>query len=153
METTINITIITAKISTYCLYYLGFNVASNGDEVILISSDLEKYKAIVNLPCTGASMMLLMLKLALLLIIFFQLSKIKKVFIIFISLGIGFISGVIRVSFLTLTIPNSARFDYWHGTGGSQIISTLAVIMFACFCYWMLPQQNHKTLSDNLPAS
>lgn len=146
LESTIKITVLTAKISTYLLYYLGFNVANQGDEVILFSPDSGKFTAIVNLPCTGSSMMLLMLKLALLLVIFFQISKIKKISLILISLGIGFISGVIRVSFLTLTIPNPERFNYWHGAEGSQIISTLAVIIFSSFCYWMLPQQNHKTL-------
>lgn len=146
LESTIKITVLTAKISTYLLYYFGFNVANQGDEVILFSPDSEKFTAIVNLPCTGSSMMLLMLKLALLLIIFFQISKIKKISLILISLGIGFISGVIRVSFLTLTIPNPDQFNYWHGSEGSQIISTLAVIIFSSFCYWMLPQQNHKNL-------
>ena len=86
-------------------------------------------------------MILLMLKLALLLISFTQFSKIQSIIIPLLSIALGFILGVVRVCILTLTIPNTARFNYWHGDNGAQIFSTIGVIIFAAFCYWMLQQQ------------
>ena len=135
------LTVLTAKFSTYFLYYLGFNVANQSREVVLFLPDMGSFTAIVNYSCSGITMILLMLKLALLLISFTQFSKIQSIIIPLLSIALGFILGVVRVCILTLTIPNTARFNYWHGDNGAQIFSTIGVIIFAAFCYWMLQQQ------------
>ena len=78
IDSIVQITILNAKFSTYLLYYLGFDVASYGNWVLLSLPELGQFKAIVDYPCAGVPMILLMLKLALLLISFASLSKLER---------------------------------------------------------------------------
>ena len=144
----IHITIINAKISTYLLYYLGFDVKTSGNEVILNLQQVGMFKAIVDYPCAGVPMILLILKLALLLINCVNLNEKQKISIPIFSLILGFMLGVIRVCLLTILIPNQSRFEYWHGVEGSQIFSTLAIIIFSGYCYWIL-QKQQPLIIDN----
>lgn len=137
----VQITLLNAKFATYFLYYIGFNVSSQGNQVILSLPELGEFKAIVDYPCAGIPMILLMLKLALLLISMTSLAKRERLLIPLFSIALGFFLGVVRVCILTLLIPNPARFDYWHGAAGSQIFSTLAITIFAGFCWWILERK------------
>ena len=148
-----NISILTAKFSAYSLYYVGFDVSTQGNRLFLYVPNIGEFQAVVRYGCTGIPMMLLMLKLALLLIAFFSLPKIQQILIPMTSVAIGFFLGVIRVCILTLTIPESANFDYWHGYEGSQIFSTLAICIFSGFCYWIFQQREVKLLSFESSAS
>ena len=140
----VQITLLNAKFATYVLYYLGFDVASQGNQVLLSLPELGEFRAIVDYPCAGVPMILLMLKLGLLLIAFTSLSRQEKLLIPSFSIVLGFFLGVIRVTILTLLIPNGERFAYWHGSQGSQIFSTLAIAIFAGFCYWILEKKQPK---------
>jgi cyanoexosortase A len=141
LDSIIHITILSAKFATYFLYYIGFNVASQGNQVLISLPELGEFKAIVDYPCAGVPMILLMFKLALLLICFTSLSKQEKYLIPLFAIVLGFLLGVIRVCILTLLIPDAAKFAYWHGAPGSQIFSTLAITIFAGFCYWILERK------------
>ena len=144
IDNTIHITVLNAKLATYFLYYIGFEVASQGNQVLLTLPELGRFKAIVDYPCAGIPMMLLMLKFSLLLIALAPLSKQEKRLIPLMAIALGFFLGVVRVAILTLLIPNSDQFTYWHGAQGSQIFSTLAIIIFAGFCYWILERKQVK---------
>jgi cyanoexosortase A len=144
-----HITVITAKFSAFFLYYFGFNVATQGNEVILSLPQSGNFKAIVDYPCAGVPMILLILKLSLLLLSFFPFNKTYRFLLPLVSIGIGFVLGIIRVCILTLIIPKPAKFDYWHGTEGGQIFSTLAILIFSCFCYWILQKQELLDSSPN----
>ncbi len=148
IDRTIHITILNAKFATYFLYYLGFNTASEGNQIILSLPDLGKFKAIVDYPCAGVPMILLILKLAFLLIAVVALPKMQQILIPVFSLGLGFILGVIRVCILTLYIPHKTQFAYWHGHQGSQIFSTLAIVIFSGFCYWIVSRYELKSSID-----
>ena len=148
LDRIVHITVLNAKIASYFLYYLGFHVANSGNEVILFLPELGKFKAIVDYPCAGVPMILLIFKLSLLLISCVSLTRKQQILIPAFSLIFGFLLGVIRVCILTLSIPNQAQFNYWHGAQGSQIFSTLAVIVFSGFCYWLL-QTNPKSIISN----
>ena len=144
IDNIVHITILNAKFATYFLYYIGFDVASQGNQVLLSLPELGQFKAIVDYPCAGVPMILLMLKFALLLISLASLSKQEKLIVPTFSIVLGFLLGVVRVSILTLLIPNPSKFDYWHGAQGSQIFSTLAITIFAGFCYWILERKQAK---------
>jgi cyanoexosortase A len=145
LDSIVHITLLNAKFATYFLYYLGFNVASQGNQVLLSLPELGEFKAIVDYPCAGVPMILLMLKFALLLISIASLSRREKLLIPAFSVILGFLLGVVRVVILTLLIPNPTQFGYWHGAQGSQIFSTLAITIFAGFCYWILEKKSAPT--------
>ncbi|MGK7894062.1 MAG: archaeosortase/exosortase family protein, partial [Xenococcus sp. (in: cyanobacteria)] len=127
-----------AEFASYVLYYLGFQVTNQGNELLLSLPNLGEYKAIVDYPCAGVPMIILMLKLSLLLVSFFPVGKSQRFAIPLVSILIGFLLGVVRVCILTLVMPEQTRFDYWHGSSGSQIFSTLAIIIFSSYAYWTL---------------
>ncbi len=138
IDKVIHITVINAKLASFLLHYVGFNVDSYSNHVVLYLPELGKFTALVDYPCAGVPMIVLMLRISLLLIAFFPLPKKERILVPLVSLGIGFGLGVIRVCILTLLLPNESRFDYWHGTEGSQIFSTLAIVIFYFFCHSVL---------------
>ena len=138
----IHITVINAKLASFLLHYVGFNVGSYSNQVVLHLPELGKFTALVDYPCAGIPMIVLMLRISLLLVAFFPLPKKECILVPIVSLGIGFGLGVIRVCILTLLLPEEAKFDYWHGTEGSQIFSTLAIVIFSFFCHSVLKKYN-----------
>ena len=142
IDNVIRITVLNAKCATYLLYYLGFDVANQDNEVLLSLPNLGEYRAIVDYPCAGVPMILLILKLSLLLVSFFPVNKSQCFLIPMVSIAIGFFLGVVRVCIMTLAIPEQATFDYWHGAQGSQIFSTVAIMIFSGFAYWILNREN-----------
>lgn len=136
------VTIINAKMATYFLYYLGFNVANQSNQVVLNLPNQGIFKAIVDYPCAGLPMIILMLKISLLLVCFYSLEKKYQLLIPIVSVVIGFTLGVMRVCLLTLIIPKPEQFAYWHGDQGSQIFSTLAILIFSGFAYWIIETTN-----------
>lgn len=138
IDRSMHITVINAKFASFLLHYIGFNVASQSDRVLLNLPDVGNFTAVVDYPCAGLPMIILMLRISLLLIAFFPLPKKERILIPLTSFGIGFGLGVIRVCILTLLLPEEAKFDYWHGSNGSQIFSTLAIVIFSIFCHSML---------------
>jgi cyanoexosortase A len=136
------ISALTAKFSAYLLYYLGFNTTSRGIDIWLNLPDRGNFVAKVDYFCTGILMMGLMLKLALLLVSFFPMKWLQCFWLPLAALAIGFFLGVIRVSILTLAVPDPDRFAFWHGTEGAQIFSTLSIIIFFFFCYPVLKKHN-----------
>jgi cyanoexosortase A len=142
------ISLATAKISAYLLYYLGFNTVSKGIQILLHLPNQGDFIAEVNYFCTGILMMGLMLKLALLLASFVPMKQWQRFWFATLALAVGFFLGVIRVSILTLTVPNPEQFAFWHGNEGAQIFSTLSIIIFSLFCYPTLNQPKSKKLSQ-----
>ena len=141
LEKFVSVTVLNAKFSTYFLYYFGFNVTNQGTQVSLLLPDLGYFKAIVNYSCSGMPMIILLLKLALLITCLFNFNRQQYLLIPLVSVFIGFILGVIRVCILTLLIPYPTSFDYWHGDKGAQIFSTLAMIIFSGFAYWLIQKR------------
>lgn len=141
LEKSISVTILNAKVASYLLYYVGFNITNTGNKISLVLPEIGNFQAIVNYSCSGMPMIILLLKLALALIFLFSFGKKQSVLILILSIITGFILGVIRVCILVLLIPQKTNFDYWHGNDGSQIFSTLAIMLFCGFSYWWIQKQ------------
>ncbi len=141
LEKLVSVTVLNAKVATYLLYYLGFNVTSQDNKILLFLPEVGSFQAIVNYSCSGMPMIILLLKLAFLLIFLFPFNKKQILLIPLLSIWLGFTLGVIRVCILTLLIHQPTNFDYWHGDDGAQIFSTLAMIIFSLFAYWLVQKQ------------
>ncbi|BAU63917.1 hypothetical protein STA3757_12860 [Stanieria sp. NIES-3757] len=133
--------IITAKFANYLLYYLGFNTISQSYNILLHLPEKGYFTASVNYACTGVSMMILMFKLTLLLESLVMMKMLQRFLLPIAAVVIGFVLGAIRVSIMTVLLPEPAKFDYWHGTEGAQIFSTLAILIFSSICYLALNKQ------------
>jgi cyanoexosortase A len=135
-----HIQMLTAKFASYLLYYLGFNTTSQNQDVLLNLSTGKHFVASVNYSCTGVSMIMLMLKLALLLESLLAMKRLQRFLFPIAAVAIGFVLGSIRVSIMTVLLPEPDKFNYWHGTEGAQIFSTLAILLFSGFCYLVLKE-------------
>lgn len=141
LEKSISVTILNAKLATYFLYYIGFDVINTGNKVLLSLPNIGDFQAIVNYSCSGMPMIILLLKLALALIFLFPFSSKQRILIPILSIITGFMLGVIRVCILTLLIPQPMSFDYWHGNDGAQVFSTLAIMIFCGSAYCFVQKQ------------
>lgn len=143
--------LITAKFTNYLLYYLGFNTISRGHTIILWLAPNKYYSAVVNYACTGTSMIMLMFKLALCLESCVVMKPLQRLIFPIAAIVIGFLLGSIRVSIMTILLPEPNKFNYWHGAEGAQIFSTLAIFIFSSFCYLLLQKSNNNFLTKKTP--
>ena len=90
-------------------------------------------------PCTGGPLIVWLLKLSLLIVLVFPLTKFQKLVLASCACSIGFFIGCIRVGLLAVVVNNRNAFDYWHGTQGGQIFLAAAILTFVVLCNWILP--------------
>lgn len=148
LEKSISVTTLNAKVASYILYYIGFNISNTGNQISLSLPEMGNFQAIVNYSCSGMPMIILLLKMALALIFLFPFSNQQSILILILSVITGFILGVIRVCILVLLIPQTTNFNYWHGHNGSQIFSTLAIMLFCGFSYWWIQKQGFLKVNN-----
>ncbi|AFZ36283.1 exosortase [Stanieria cyanosphaera PCC 7437] len=141
------IQIMTAKLANYLLYYFGFNTISQNYNIVLHLPEQGYFTASVNYSCTGVSMIILMFKLALLLESLVMMKQLQRFLFPTAAVMIGFFLGTIRVTIMTVLLPEPDKFTYWHGTEGAQIFSTLAIVIFSSFCYLQLKEQKFNSLT------
>lgn len=141
----IDISIITAKVSAFMLWYVGFDAALKGVYIHLPGGSVEVYRG-----CSGLANMLYMLGIAVIFSIFLPLSRSKRLLSVFVAVCLGFFVNAIRVALLAILVANSteAAFDYWHLGEGSLIFSMLTVLLFGCFYILLIKWQTYKGTSE-----
>ncbi len=143
IENEIKLTILTAKFSAFWLHYIGFEVQRHLNNISLPNGSV-----FVGYSCTGTPMIVLILKLSLLFSMMFPLPWKQKLWVVIGGLAMCFLLGGIRVGLLAVIVADKPIFDYWHGTQGSQIFSTLSMVGFASLCKYMLDSFNQKDYSS-----
>lgn len=123
------ITTLTTKFATFSLWYLGLEVSRQGANVILPNGAV-----LVSTACTGTSTALLLLKLSVFFILMFHTDWKKKLSLLLGAIFIAFIISGIRIAILATVVSNHESFNYWHGSEGSQIFSTISILIFGLFC-------------------
>ncbi len=133
---------ITAKFSTFLLWYGGFDVQREGVFITITStgSSVEVYSG-----CSGIEAMCYLLGLSSIFLVMFPTTRFQKFFVPIAGLVIGFFVNAIRVAIMaTLAGTNAEAFDYWHVGDGSKFFALLSVAVFGAFCYglvWLSDRQ------------
>lgn len=130
---------LTARFAYFLLWNFGLNVARQGTIILYNSGGV-----LVNYSCTGTVIIVLLLKLALLLNITFSGQLKRKIWLFFYAVFLGFTLGGIRVIILTLIVNNKPLFDYWHGSSGASIFSTISVVIFALIASNLIQPHSQK---------
>lgn len=125
---------LTTVISAFLLHYIG--IKATYYDVLLT---LPQGQVSVNYACTGGPLIVWLLKLSLLIVLVFPLTKFQKLVLALCACGIGFFIGCVRVGLLAVVVNNRNAFDYWHGTQGGQIFLAVAILTFVVLCNWILP--------------
>ncbi len=126
----LNFTNLTAKISSFLLHYVGFDVTNQGVNIYLSQGSVE-----VLYFCTGGPLISLLFQLTLVLVLINPISWRLFFKLILGIIAIGFFLGIIRVSLLAVVVSDQAAFDFWHGSEGNQIFSLIA------FSIWIIAIQ------------
>ena len=132
------ITSITAKFAYYSLWYVGFNVTSEGNYVALPTG-----RVFVDGGCSGLEAMNYLLGLSVVCLLMFP-TKQNKALVIGVAVACGFIINVFRVAGMALLVASYRLdlFKYWHEGEGSLVVGMIAVILFGIFYQYMLKRDS-----------
>ena len=124
-----HITKLLAKISTFILWYVGFQVTRQGDLIIL-----PEKATWVGPNCSGVLTMLWMLQLAILFLTTYPTNWVKKVLVPAVAVLIVMGVNGIRIAIMALLAAyNYPAFEYWH-SDNAQIFSTIPLMIFWWVC-------------------
>ncbi|BAY36690.1 hypothetical protein NIES2111_10210 [Nostoc sp. NIES-2111] len=142
---TIDISLLTAKLSTAILWYTGFKVTRSGIIVSLPTGTIEVYSG-----CSGMELILDLLSLVVLFIFTFDIKVYQKFILPLVATMIGFTINGFRVALMAILVAQGDKqaFEYWHKGDGSLIFSVIASIFLCCYC-WFLLSMNEREIKNN----
>lgn len=126
--------LLTAKVSAFMLWFVGFDVVRQGVFIALPTGRVEVYGA-----CSGVESIVLMLCIAILFFFLISISHWQKAICIAIAVVIGFMINAFRVALLAffVDVQQPEAFDYWHSDDGSLSFAIISVFMFGLFCWFV----------------
>ncbi len=139
----IDLSEITAKASSFVLWYSGFPVRLEGVFLLMPSSRVEVYGA-----CSGIQSILQLLSISVLFLLMFPLrSHVQKGVCIVAAVVIGFVINALRVALMAIlnNAGDKNAFFYWHEGQGSLIFSAIAVLVFGGFCWFFFLRKPGQT--------
>lgn len=133
----VDFSLLTAKFSTFFLWYLGFQVSRQDLNLILPTGVIQIYYG-----CSGVSAMIQLLGLAFLFLVMFPTTWCQKILVPVVAILLGFTMNALRIVLLAilLAFSNHEAFNYWHKEDGSLIFSVISVLIFGFFCRFLLLQ-------------
>lgn len=131
----------TAKVSAFVLWSLGFQVSLQGVLVRLSTGSIEVYSA-----CSGVATMLQLFGVALMYLFLQPTKHYQKFLIPGLALVIAFLVNAVRVALMAVLVAlgNQAAFEYWHIGNGSLVFSTIAVVIFCLSSQVLLPYEKRS---------
>lgn len=128
-----DLSILTAKFSAFLLWLLRFEVTRQGVNVILPTGYIEVYYG-----CSGMSMILQLLGIALTIALVLTTNWKQKLLLCLSAVVIGFFINGLRVALMAVLVASGdwQAFQYWHLGDGSLIFSLIAIALFGCLCYF-----------------
>lgn len=148
IERLINLNLLTAKIGTLFLWYIGLEVSRQGVNIILPTGAVEVYTA-----CSGLDSIILLFRLSIIYLLIFPTSFSRTILVLLSAISLGYLVNGFRVALMALLVAfsNHKSFEYWHTGDGSQIFSLIAVLAFALSCSF-LSQTNEKKSNYKIPT-
>ncbi len=127
----IDLSLLTAKFSTFILWLLGFEVERQRLMIILPTGSIEVYDG-----CSGLRTILQLLGIALIFLVVLNPQLQFKLLIPAIAILWGFVINGIRVAIMAIFVAmqQPEAFQYWHIGNGSLIFSIVAVGILSIIC-------------------
>ena len=136
------LTVISAKTTTFFLWYLGFTPMNQGSLIEVNGGVVD-----VNLGCTGWALFMILMQLSCCVLFVFRSSLKNPFFPFIISFFISFILSIIRIIILSLVVKDKVAFQYWHYDEGASLFTSAGMILFWGIIFFKLP----NSLSFDLP--
>ncbi|MFM6000833.1 MAG: cyanoexosortase A system-associated protein [Dolichospermum sp.] len=129
-----SVTLISAKITSFVLWYLGFDSVNQGTIVYVNGGGIDIYDG-----CTGIPLLLMLLRLSMMLVILFPF-LLKNIYLPFIlSFLISGIFSIGRLIIMALVVTDKPAFHYWHGHEGGNIFAVLSFLSFGAIILLLSP--------------
>jgi cyanoexosortase A len=119
--------LITAKVATFLIWYLGNEVELRGVEIVMPGGAV-----VVDQGCAGPGVISYLLCLAGVFIFLFPVSPVRQVLALMIAPAIAVSTNLLRVVLLALLEDAGLHdaFDYWHKGTGSPVWTMLPILIF-----------------------
>jgi cyanoexosortase A len=130
----VDLALITARVATFWLWYLGQDVKVEGNEISLPGGSVNVVKS-----CDGTSAISSLLCLAVVFLVFFRPSRVRAVLTPVAAVSLAFLTNSFRIALLAvaLAVGKQETFKYWHEGKGSVVWSLLPVLLFGTFCLFL----------------
>ena len=139
-------TILDAKFSSYLLWYAGFNISQIGNLVILPTGTIQ-----VEEGCSSLFLVWLLLQLSLVFCLTFSVRPIQRILLVSAAIAIGFVVNGLRLCVMALVVANNnqAAFEYWHGSSGAEIFTSVAFLLFGLVYILITRSPKKRLVSSN----
>ncbi len=143
LSPTESISILDAKLSRILLWYVGFDV-HQADNIVFLPTGSIKIAG----PCSSFALLWLMMQFCLVIYLCFSLKNYQKILLGFWATIIALVVNGLRLCLMAILVANNHNeaFEYWHGSSGAEIFTTIAILLFA-LAYWLLTRQKNEDLS------
>ena len=140
----VDLSLLTAKFTTFVLWIFGFEVSRQGVLVILPTGSIEVYDG-----CSGLRMILQLLGIALIFVLITADSWKQKILLLMSAIAVGFVVNGVRVAVMTILVALSDQeaFSYWHVGNGSLIFSLIAVLILGLTYILLNQREKQDTLN------
>ncbi len=144
---TYKLTLVTAKLSAFMLWYTGFEVTLSGINVYLPNGSVEVLSG-----CSGLESISQMLGLAILFLLIFPQNWYQKILVPLVAATVGFVVNSARVALMTVIVAKDKMdaFDYWHSGNGSLLFSIVSVLIFGLFCWLLIERKESENRNSRL---
>jgi cyanoexosortase A len=123
IEKLVSLNVISAKISAYFLWIIGFDAVSEGSLVLVNDGIIDIYAG-----CTAFPLFFSSLELLIIIWLFFPKYVSNLFFYIVCAFLISFPLSIIRLAIMALVVNNASAFEFWHGTNGSNIFMSINLL-------------------------
>lgn len=134
----VDLSLLTAKFSTFILRLLGFAIERQNLMIIFPTGSIEVYNG-----CSGLRMMIQLLSITLIFLVVLNPQFKYKLLLPAIAIVLGFIINGIRVAIMAIfiAIQQPEAFNYWHVGNGSLVFSLLGVAILSLICLPLLKDE------------
>lgn len=136
------LSLLITKILGFIFWYLGFQVAIQGNQLFFASGGI-----VISDACTGVNNLVYLVQVSIIFLLLFPLSKRKNIILVpFVALILAFLMNLVRLSLLAVLAPtNLEAFEYWHEGTGSLAFTLTVVIIFGFYYLFLLQRENLKS--------
>jgi cyanosortase A-associated protein len=145
---------ISAQLSAYFLWYLGFPSKSQGNYLFVNNGIVQIYS-----QCTAVYTIAIFLSLLLILTLYFPHLIKNLPLTAAIAITIAFLLSIVRIMIMAVVVNDKPLFDYWHGTTGGNIFISIGLLLFGGYLLWQTPTSSSLSISSypakdtKIPAS